>query len=375
MEFVIRRDEFLECLSTVTTITSSKEISSIVGNVLLEAEDNYISITATDLEKSLRNRVPALVSKKGSILLPGKKLTELVKGFRYDTMKFMSVGEKVVVQNGNPEQERKYKTHIEIMGMPSDEFPIPFQVNKLEFHSMSSVMVQEMINKVFYASAVDDARIVFNGIFVEFREDLLHFVATDGRRLALIKRKEENFLNGRTMIIPLKSVKEIKRLLADSEEIQIAHNPNENQVYIKSGDIYFSTKLIEGNFPDYTYVIPTDLPHRAEIYREDFINAIRQAMVFAPEPNKQVQLHFSPNILMVVSSTPELGKVEDGIECNYDGPNMAIGFNSNYLLDVLEALTSNHVVMSFKNPESPVLFHDPNDENFLCIVMPMKIHE
>ncbi len=376
MEFIVNKSELSKALNTVTSITSSREINAIVSNILIETFENKIYISATDLERSVRDIVPATVIKEGSILLPGKKLAELVKGFRYETMKF-SVQDhyKVVVKNGNEEQEKKYHTNIEIVGMSSEEFPVPFQLNDLSFVKISAAIFTEMIKKVIYASSVDDARVVFNGILIEHKNNLLHFVATDGRRLSLIKRIEGDFLQGKKIIIPSKSTKEIIKLISTANDVSIAYHESQNQIYLKIGEIYFSTKLIEGTFPDYNQVIPKEQKYKVHINREDFITAIRQAMVFAPEPNKQVQLHFKPNLLMVVSSTPELGKIEDGLECNFEDGSMIIGFNSHYLLDVLEALTSENVIMTFQSPEAPVLFFDPQDENFLAIVMPMKIQD
>ncbi len=376
MEFTINKNEFSKALNNVTSITSSREINAIVSNVLLEASNGKISITATDLEKSLRHTIPAMVLKEGNVLLPGKKLAEMVRGFRYDTMKFIVSEEyKVFVQNGNEEQEKKFKTNIEIMGLSPEEFPVPFQLNGLEFVSVNPAIFSEMIEKVIYSAAVDDARVVFNGILVEYKNDLLHFVATDGRRLSLIKRIENDFLGKKSIIIPSRSIKEILKLLSNASELKIAYSEKEYQLYLQIGDIYFSTKLIEGTFPDYSVVIPKNQPYKVEVHREDFIDAIVQAMVFAPEPNKQVQFHFRDNLLLVTSSTPELGKVEDGIECDYNGDPMVIGFNSNYILDVLKSLSCEKVFMTFQSPEAPAMFFDPNDNEFLSIVMPMKIQD
>lgn len=376
MEFIINKTELSKALSNVTAITSTKEISEIVSNVLIETEDGFISLTATDRERSLRDKVPATIIKKGSVLLPAKKLADLVKGFRYDIMKFiLTENEKVIIQNGNEEQERKYKTNIEIMGKNSNEFPMPFEVNGLEFFSLNPTILIEMFEKVMYASAVDDARVVFNGILVECKEDLLHFVATDGRRLSLIKRIEKDFLKGESIIIPSRSVKEIIKLLSNASNLEIAYNRENNQIYLKVGDIYFTTKLIEGTFPDYNLVIPKNQPYKVELNRIDFINAIKQAMVFAPDPNKQVQLHFKKNLLMVVSATPDLGKVEDGIECDFSYDPIVIGFNSNYLIDLLESLVCETILMTFQSPDAPVTFFDPTDKDFLSIIMPMKISD
>jgi DNA polymerase-3 subunit beta len=291
-------------------------------------------------------------------------------------MKFiLTENEKVIIQNGNEEQERKYKTNIEIMGKNSNEFPMPFEVNGLEFFSLNPTILIEMFEKVMYASAVDDARVVFNGILVECKEDLLHFVATDGRRLSLIKRIEKDFLKGESIIIPSRSVKEIIKLLSNASNLEIAYNRENNQIYLKVGDIYFTTKLIEGTFPDYNLVIPKNQPYKVELNRIDFINAIKQAMVFAPDPNKQVQLHFKKNLLMVVSATPDLGKVEDGIECDFSYDPIVIGFNSNYLIDLLESLVCETILMTFQSPDAPVTFFDPTDKDFLSIIMPMKISD
>ncbi len=376
MEFIINKNELMKALSNITGFMSTREINQIISNVLLETEKGYLTITATDLEKSIRNKIPAEVFKEGSILLPGKKLSELVKGFRYEVLKFfVDESHRVIIKNGNEELEKKYKTNIEIMGNSPEEFPIPFKVNNLEFFDIEPSLFMEMIQKVEYATAIDDPRVVFNGIFLEHKDDLLTIVATDGRRLSYIKRLEKDFLKGSTIIIPSRSVKEIIKILSNTNELKIAYNDKEKQIYLQSGDLYFSTRLVEGNFPDYRVVIPKDLSYKVTLNRQDFISAIRQAMVFAPEPNKQVQLHFKENLLMIVSSTPDLGKIEDGIDCEYQEKPIAIGFNANYLLDVLEALKSNEIEFHFKTPDSPSVILDPNDKDFLAIVMPMKIQD
>ncbi|MFN3603675.1 MAG: DNA polymerase III subunit beta [Leptonema sp. (in: bacteria)] len=376
MEFIANTGELAKVLSVVTSIASSREIGIYTGNILLEAEEGLLSLTTVDQEKALRNKLPSTILKKGSVLLPARKLSELVKEFRYDTIKFIvDENYKVMIQNGNEELEKKFKTNIEIMGKSPEEFPIPFDVNGLDFVSLNPKIITEMIEKVFYASAIDDARIVFNGIFIEYKEDLLHFVATDGRRLSIIKRRENNFLKSNSIILPSRSIKEILKLISNAENVEIAHNHKENQIFIRINHIYFSTQLIEGSFPDYNVVIPKDHPYKVELDRVDFINAIRQAMVFAPEPNKQVRLNFKNKLLMIESSTPELGKVEDGIECDYNHTNLVIAFNSNYLLDVLESLQCKTVLFSFKSSDAPVVIYDPEDNYFQSIVMPMKLQD
>lgn len=377
MEFIVNKQELAKVLSIVTSITSTREIGNYTGNILIEAnEEGFLSLTAVDQEKALSDKFPSVIIKKGSVLLPAKKIFELVKEFRYDTMKFI-VNEdyKVFIQNGNEELEKKYKTNIEIMGKSPEEFPIPFNINDLDFVSLDPKIIIEMIEKVSYAAAVDDARVIFNGIFIEFKDDLLHFVATDGRRLSLIKRKEKNFLKSDNIILPSRSIKEIMKLISNAETMEIAHNAKENQIYLRINEIYFLTQLIEGTFPDYNAVIPKNNPYKVELNREDFINAIRQAMVFAPEPNKQIRLNFKKNLLMIESSTPELGKVEDGIECVYEDEPMVIGFNSKYLLDVLESLQSKNILFTFKTPDSPAIIYDPEDSDFLAIIMPMKLQD
>ncbi len=376
MEFIINKNELSKALSILTSITSTKDIGIYSGNILIEAEEGFLSFTAIDQEKALRNKVPTMILKKGSVLVPAKKLSELVKEFRYDTMKFIiDKDNKVLIQNANEDLEKKYKTSIEIMGKSSKEFPAPFNLKNLDFISLNPNIILEMIHKVNYASALDDARVVFNGIYIEYKDELLHFVATDGRRLSLIKRKERNFLKSNSIILPSRSIKEILKLISNAENIEIAHEPKENQIYLRVNYIYFSTQLIEGTFPDYNVVIPKNHPYQVELDREDLIKVIRQAMVLAPEPNKQIRFNFKENLLMIESSTPELGKVEDGIECNYNGANLVIGFNSSYLLDVLESLECKSIEFHFKNSDSPVMIYDPLDPDFLSIIMPMKIHD
>ncbi len=371
MIVIIDKTKFFKAINIAESVISTKELRHMLSNILLRTKGNELELIATDLEIGIRMGLEAQVEVQGSIAVPAKKFSQAIREFRGNTIR-MSVGEdeKVTITDVSGIT----KASIRIMGTSADEFPpmpVPESNDYVPFPSGTLI---EMIRKTSYASAEEDARYVFNGLYFISKEKTLTVVATDGRRLAKIDRVMDNdlpFTSG--VILPNKAVKELLRLLDAGTESSVAFDQADKKLFFRIGEINLICKLIDGQFPDYNVVIPQRLEYTVDINGAGFGNAIRQVAVMAAEPTRQIRLQFGSDTLSIKASTPDLGEAEDGVPVNFTGPETTIAFNSNYLLDILRIIETEDVKFGFSSPSSPAVIMDPKDEAFRSVIMPMKL--
>lgn len=369
MKFIANKQSFLKSLSAIEGIITAREIRSPVGNVLIETTAAGLQLTATDLEMTLRTQSEANVLQQGKILLPARKLSQTIREFRYEHLEF-SVEEEVKVHIRDADS--RGKTEIEIVGTPADEFQVRLGSDPAEYVTLPPSILSEMIDRVSYGIAEDDTRFAFNGMFVENVDGRMTVVGTDGRRLSLVSRALPASFPA-SIIIPIKAVRELRKLLAVSEEFGLAVVKEENTIYFRLKDIVFISRLIDSNFPDYHQVVPKKAEYRILVSRDDLRLAIKQAAVLAAEPSRQVQLKFSHGEVCVSASTPDLGHVQDTVACNHQGEEITVAFNSNYLLDVLGAIKSEQVEVQLTSAAAPAVLVDPSDADFKAVIMPMRL--
>ncbi|MCE9597718.1 MAG: DNA polymerase III subunit beta [Spirochaetia bacterium] len=370
MKFTVDRQQFLKAITTVDGIIPSREIRSVYSNVLIEADKGNAVLTTTDLEIGLKTSIPIQMDKKGSTTVPAKKLTQVIGAMDGDSIEISVDDDKINIYA--PQARTKPKVHL--VTSPASDYPASTSAPESSFVSFPAAVLREMITKTFYAMAQDDSRYVFNGLYLKVVKNTLIIVATDGRRLSKIERELPNALPFKEgIILPAKAVKELVRLLDASEEAALAFDEKEKRVHIRVGRVDLVCKLIDGNFPDYEQVIPKKLDHKIKINRIELEKAMRQAASVAIEPARQVRMSFTSGNVGFQASTPDLGGSESSLDCEYGGPEMVIGFNSVYIMDVLKVLASDDVQLGFSSPSSPSVVSDPADPDFLAVVMPMKI--
>lgn len=371
MKFKVDKQKFQKAIHIVEGIISARDIRSIVSNVLIETDEGRIIVTATDLEIGIKTSVEGEILSSGSITIPAKKLSQSVKEFRGTTLSLESTEEdRVVLQDA----DGKSKARIVLMGTSGEEFPPIGSLPDDQFKSFPTAIAMEMIRKTSYAIAEEDARYVFNGLFLTNTKNQMSFVGTDGRRLAKIDRDFPDSLPfEQGVILPNKAVKELMRLLDSSESGQIALDQKESRVHFRIGSVDLICKLIEGQFPDYTQVIPKQLEYKLEINRDELENSLRQVAVMAAEPTRQVKISFSKEDTIIAASTPDLGEAQDSLSVDYSGEDITIAFNSNYLLDVIRALNVEKITLGISSPNAPAVIMDPDDNHFVAVIMPMKL--
>lgn len=370
MKFTVDRQQFLKAITTVDGIIPSREIRSVYSNVLIEADKGEAVFTTTDLEIALKTTLPITLDKKGGTTVLAKKLTQVIGAMDGETIEISLDDDKLIISS----PKARTKPRVNLVTSPTSDYPPTPSPSSEDLISFSPAVFREMILKTYYSMAQDDSRYVFNGLFLKSQKNSNIVVATDGRRLSKISRDFPSALPFKDgVIIPAKAIKELVRLLDAGEEAMIAYDDKDKRVHFRIGRVDLVTKLIDGAFPDYEQVIPRKLDYKIRINRIDLEKAIKQAASVAIEPARQVRFIFSEGTVGFQASTPDLGGSESSLECEYSGPEMVIGFNSVYLMDVLKVIPGEDVILGFSSPSSPCTVGDPADPDFLSVVMPMKI--
>jgi len=364
MEVVLDRDAFLKGLQMVQNIVEPRQTLPILANVLLETDGETVRLTATDLEVGARVTVPAKVAAKGSITISARKLAEIVKELPAATLT-LKVGENATVSL------RCGGVSYKLVGLASDDFPPVVPASPAAWLTMDAKALREMLTHTSFAVSHDETRYALNGVLFVIQAKEMRVVATDGHRLAMASRPLGQGATPATGIVPRKAVSEIQRALGAGEEIQIAIT--ENQFVLQMPNFVMTARLIEGQFPNYEAVIPKGHPGKLPLSRAALVSALRRVAVMAEERNKPVKLTLTPTSLKLSASSSELGEAEESLTVDYGGEEVAIAFNSRYILDALAPMEDDTVVFEFKDALSPGVIKSADDDGYRCVIMPMRI--
>ncbi len=368
MNLSIAKDQLIHGLQSVQNIVSSRTTLPILSNVLLRATDNRLELTATDLDVSISCAVEANVKKQGAITVPVRKLFGIVRELASPEIE-MEVDEK------NATSIRAGASFYKILGLSADEYP-PIQKFK---ESKKIVLPQEklkgMLKKTSFAISSDESRYVLNGIFISLKEHKMTMVATDGRRLALVDEEVDIPESSQSeFIVPTKAVNELNRLLTDKGDVEIKFTENQLALTLtneKGGSVLVISKLVEGNYPNYRQVIPSETKERISLPREEFLAALRRAQIMTSDKANSVKLAIGRNNLAITANSPEVGEARETMAIDYKGKDMAIAFNPAYMIEPLSALTDDEVFLELIDELSPGVLKINGP--FLYVVMPMRL--
>ena len=374
MKFKINQDHFSNGLQQVLNVVASRSTMPILSNVLIEAEEEYISLTTTNLDLGIRCRIKADVSDTGSITLPVRKLATIVKE--------LPVNEVFLETNkSNQAKITSGGSLFKIMGIGSEEFPpLPTFENRKVFE-LSQDEIVNMLKSVSYAQSTDENRYILNGGYFNFADEKLTLVSTDGRRLGLTGLElEVSEENAGSLILPAKTVAELERLMGKGEKVNIAFNDRQAAFEIgldEAGDsglvdhLYLVSKIVEGNYPNYRQVIPKETEHRVKIERELMLECVHRAALVTSDKSNSVKIKISKNLLEISGQSTEYGESHESMAIAYDGPEVQVAFNPQFLMEPLKALTKDEVFFEFKDELSAGLFK-PLD-NCICVIMPLRV--
>ena len=371
MEITISKFELLRELTATQGVVERKTTIPILSNYLFEAAGDKLSLTATDLDLSLRTACSAKVKKEGACTIPARKL--------YDYVKLLPDADITIkLLENHWVSIRCGRSNTKMVGMARSNFPTLPVFPTAGVVKIPAAVLRSMIAKTGFAIAHEESRYTLNGALMVLKSESITMVATDGHRLAHIERAGEKFegVSGEMKtLVPKKAMDELKSLLdaTDAETIDFAKD--ESTLYFRVGQRLLTSRQLTGQFPNYEAVLPKEITKSISVPGEDLGAAISRVAQFADERSHAVRLRLEKDELRLSASSTDSGESEDSIEIAYSGDPMTIGFNAQYLIDFIKASGSAEVKLELKDPQSAGQFRpaDGDDYKYRYIVMPMRI--
>jgi len=371
MEITVSKFELLRELTATQGVVERKTTIPILSNYLFEAGADKLSLTATDLDLSLRTSCNAKVKKEGSCTIPARKLHDYVKLLPDAdiTIKLLE-NHWVSIRCG--------RSNTKMVGMARSNFPSLPAFPTAGVVKIPAGVLREMIAKTTFAIANEESRYTLNGALMVLKPESITMVATDGHRLAHIERSGEKFegVSGEMKtLVPKKAMDEIKSLLDSTDVEAIDFAKDESTLFFRIGPRLLTSRQLTGQFPNYEAVLPKDNNKSVTVNCDDLTGAIQRVAQFADERSRAVRMKIEKGELKISASSTETGESEDSIETNYNGDSVTIGFNAAYLIDFLKATGSGEVRMEFKDAQSAGQLRPAEgvDYKYRYIVMPMRI--
>jgi len=367
MKFSIARDTFLNGLQLVAGVVERRQTLPVLSNALFVLDETELSITGTDLEVEVVSKIqPQSVEETGTITIPARKLFDIVRSFSDDAQIEVSTEEnRAVVKSG--------RSRFTLSTLPANEFPnVEEGIQSCQF-DIAQGQLKSLIDKVSFSMAQQDVRYYLNGMLFEVSPEHLRLVATDGHRLAMTtldtaNLSAENF----QAILPRKGVLELSRMLSDGEE-KISLGLGSNHVCVTAPGYKFTSKLVDGKFPDYERVLPRNAEKIIESGREQLKQSFSRAAILSNEKYRGVRMQLEQNLIRITANNPEQEQAEEEVAVNYDGESLEIGFNVSYVIEALATLKSDDVQISLADANSSALMQAKGDASTLYVIMPMRL--
>lgn len=366
MKLSISKDEIQEKLANIQNIVEKKNTMPILSHFLLILGKQQSYIMATDLQVAIKEPITATVHGEGNLCIPAKKLFEIVREADGDINIESEDGQWIKVISG--------KSRFRLACLPAAEFPAWPGMESDEGIVFKTATLLEMIEKALYSAGENDTRQALNGLLFHILpgKKEMTVVGTDGHRLAVItKGLETEATEGKKVILPRKAAAELRRFIGNSENVSVVFG--KNHALFNVGDIHFLARLIEGSYPDYEQVIPASNDKIINIDRNAFLKALKRVSVMSKERSNAVRMDIGEGSLAMSSSNPDIGEARDEFEVEYNGEPLAAGFNARYLIDSLNAMTTEKVVFALKDSLSPTLLKEAGTDDYKCVVMPMRL--
>lgn len=373
MDFHIEREIFLKTLQRVQTVVERRNTIPILGNVLLAVADNVLTLSATDLDVSLRTQCVAEVEIPGTITLGARKLYDIVRELPAATLRLYREENNRVVLTGGP-------ARFVLAGMPAEEFPTLPSPEGGTRVTVPSATLAEMFELTHFAMSQDESRYTLSGTLLQILPTadeegmLLRMVATDTHRMALVETPlQETGLEAQELILPKKGVSEARKMLTeDDQPVDLVISATHLQV-IKP-EITLISKLVDARFPNYQRVIPQGNKRILMVDRQQLHGLVRRMSLLSNEKTLGIMIQLTPSSLRITSTNPEQEAAEEEMEASFEGEDpMEIGFNARYLLDIVAALKGATMRIGFQDDESPCLITDPEQDHFFYVLMPMRV--
>jgi DNA polymerase III subunit beta len=367
MNIKINRDTLLKPLAAVSGIVERRHTLPILSNLLLEAKQDKIILTATDLEMQISLAIDTAAGGELSTTVSAKKLLDICRALPENAeIQMATTDSRIQVKTG--------KSRFNLQTLPASDYPVMTKTAGAEATTItiSQGALKRLFKQVEFAMAQQDIRYYLNGLLFEVSANKLNVVGTDGHRLSFTSTELSQNYEKQELILPRKTVIELIKLLDDSdEEVSVEIVPG--QVNFSFGDIRLITKVIDGKFPDYNRVIPVGHQNTFTIDRMTVLLSMQRASILSNEKYRGIRMVLANNSLRLISTNSEQEEAEEELEVAYTGEALDIGFNVTYMIDVLNNVSTDHIVFSFADANSSCLVTVPEDESYKYVVMPMRI--
>lgn len=369
MKFSVPRETILKQLQLVVGVVERRQTLPILSNVLIELDGSSgrLAVTGTDLEVEVvsHSNLDGAGYVGGEVTVAARKLLDICRSLpEQATINFSSENNQALITSG--------RSKFTLATQPANEFPrVEEGSGELEF-ACTAAELKQLIDKTAFAMAHQDVRYYLNGMLWEATEGQLRAVATDGHRLAMTTLNLPVSSQSRVQsILPRKGVVELSRLLTEEDEVKVVIG--ENHLRVKSDGFHFTSKLVDGAYPDYDRVIPRDGALCITGDRETLRHAFSRTAILSNEKYRGVRLAFSDNLLTMSATNPEQEEAEEEVEVSYNGEEFEVGFNVSYILDVLNTLNGDTVSFSLSDANSSALLEDVSETNSVYVIMPMRL--
>ena len=365
MKFTAAREALLKPLQAVIGVVERRQTMPILSNVLIIAKDGQLSVTATDLEVELVAQTEVESESDGEITVSGRKLLDICRALPEGSEVNVSLsGEKLSVRAG--------RSKFNLVTLPAAEFPVVEDIKAGQTITVSQASLARLIEKTHFSMAQQDVRYYLNGMLLETGGKHLRAVATDGHRLALCQADlDGNDFEEQQVIVPRKGVLELQRLMSGEGDLNIELGSNHIRIQLEG--IRFTSKLIDGRFPEYDRVIPKESSNELKADRTEFKNALQRTAILSNEKYRGIRLVIRDSGVMLQAHNPEQEEAEEELAVEYTGEDIEIGFNVNYLLDALGAVEGDDVTLSVQDSNSSCLIRQPGNDDCTFVVMPMRL--
>lgn len=371
MEFVIKKEDLFNGIRIVERATAMKGLQPVLANILIESIDkSTLKLSATDLDLTVIANVQAQVVKEGKITLPAKKLSDIVSKLGEGLVEFKLLDESNTV-NINFKN-----TKFDIIGISASEFPVisdNFELNNENAIEIELKPFIKAIKQAGFAAAGYESNNLLSGVVCDISEGILEMASTDGNRLARVREKMDNKGKTSQLIIPSKTLQEFIKMSTFIEEDFVKIFTDKTKLIIKSENTMIISRLMEGQYPKYNQLIPQDSPKEAIVNISQLISSLERVAIMVNEKTSIIKFEFKDNKLILTADTPDSGASEDEIDVEYAFEELKIAFNYRYVLDSLKSMETSEVKIGLNTGLSATVLKPNNDEDFVCLIMPVQI--
>lgn len=366
MKFQIDKETLLDPLQQIIGAVEKRQTMPALSNVLIRTTENSLTLTATDLEIELVSQIGMVVDEPGEITVPARKLLDICKSLTNESLiNFTVTDNKALVQSG--------RSRFSLATLPANDFPALDPINSIYEFQISQKTLRDIIDKTAFAMAQQDVRYYLNGLMLEVSSNYLRAVATDGHRLAYCEKETNaDIADIKQVILPRKGVLELVRLLSDSDDT-VKITLGSNHLQVEFNQLRLTSKLIDGRFPDYNRVMPIDGDNIITADRDQLRQALIRASILSNEKYRGIRLTLEKDLIKLQAQNPDQEEADVELEVVYPGDDIEIGFNVNYMLDVLNVTGSEIVQAALRDSNSSFLLTYPDQQDCKYVIMPMRL--